>query len=250
MKGTLKTGMICVALSMICGIPLRAASDPTVDDTLKWVDKHRTELTAEWHLTDGPMKWQPDDFKNFSGTQDYYWDRTIKWDVTSECPRFAKGLEKDGETYSITRALSSVGDVTDISDQEATKDRSHTTKVAASYTWRIKLSQVAPDPVVMDYKEYMRQINHADNRTVDVGTYYYVCIVPKPDADSGAMVEIDNQVIDDGEGHVTEDKGHEVPAKIASIAAVRDRKMADRLSTAMGHLIRLLQTQKQPKEPF
>ena len=250
MKRIIKIGMICLTVSVFPGTALRAASDLTIGDILKWIDKHRTELTAEWHLTDGPTKWQPDAFKDFSGTQDYYWDRTIKWDVTSECPRFARGLEKDGVTYSITRALSSVGEVSDISDQEATKDRSHTARVASSYTWRIKLSQVAPDPVVMDYKEYMQRINHADKRTVDAGTYYYVCILPKPDADPNAMIETDAQTTDDGEGHVTADNDLVTPSKIASIAAVRDRQMADRLATAMGHLIKLLQKAKQPKEAF
>ena len=65
MKRIIKIGMICLTVSVFPGTALRAASDLTIGDILKWIDKHRTELTAEWHLTDGPTKWQPDDFKDF-----------------------------------------------------------------------------------------------------------------------------------------------------------------------------------------
>jgi hypothetical protein len=37
---------------------------------------------------------------------------------------------------------------------------------------------------------------------------------------------------------------------MAGIATVYDKKMAERLANAVGHLIRLLQNQEHPKEAF
>jgi hypothetical protein len=241
-----------MAISMSCGSGLSAKSDVvTLDDTLKWIEKHHGDLRAEWHTIEGPTKWQPDDFKDFAGTRDWFWDRTIKWTTKSESPKLGKGLETDGETYSITRAVSFSGSETDVSDQEATKDASYTRQVGASYTWLLKISQVSSLPVVLEYREYLQRLDQKDDRTVDVGTYYYVCIFPKPDADPSAIIQIDNdQTIDDGRGNVTVAKSHRIAVAFAPIATVHDKAMADRLAGAVGHLVGLLQAQGKPKEPF
>ena len=47
MKRIIKIGMICLTVSVFPGTALRAASDLTIGDILKWIDKHRTELTAD-----------------------------------------------------------------------------------------------------------------------------------------------------------------------------------------------------------
>ena len=240
-----------LVLALSGGGRLWAKGDPTFDETLKWVEKHRDDLRAEWHTTEGPTKWQPEDFKNYSGMQDWFWDRTIKWTAKSECPHFNKALESDGESYSITRAVAFTGLETDISEQPSTKDASYTKLVEARYTWRVKVSQVVPDPVIMDYKEYLQRTNQTDNRSVDVGAYYYVCIMPKSDANQDAIIEIgDDQRVDDGRGNITTTKGHKQPVSMAGIATVYDKKMAERLANAVGHLIRLLQNQEHPKEAF
>jgi hypothetical protein len=251
MKGKIAIGAIGLAMSMACA-GLYAKSDVvTLDDTLKWIEKHHGDLRAEWHTIEGPVKWQPEDFKDFAGTRDWYWDRTTKWTAKSECPKFTKGLETDGETYIITRAVSFAGNETDVSEQEATKDASYTRKADASYTWRLRISQISKEAKAIDYKEYLQQTNQADDRTVDVGTYYYVCIYPKPDADPNAIIQIANdETDDDGRGNVTTVKSHGSPVSFAGIATVHDKAMADRLATAVGHVISLLQAQGKPKEPF
>lgn len=250
-KGRFTLGAVGLAVSMSLSHGLSAKSDTTLDDTLKWIDKHRGDLRAEWHTTEGPAKWQPDDYKNFESTRDSFWDRTIKWTAKSDCPRFSKAMESDGETYTITRAVTFIGNETDIGEQESTKDASYTRQVGASYTWRLKLSQVSADPVVLDYKQYLKKINQPDDRTVDVGTYYYICIFPKPDADPDAIIQVDNdQTADDGRGNVTTTKGHKGPVAFAAIATVYDKKMADRLVSAVSHLLGLVQAQGKPKEPF
>jgi hypothetical protein len=251
-KGRITKGAIGLALTISCASGLSAKSDVTLEDTLKWIDKHHADLRAEWHTTEGPVRWQPDDFKDFAGTKDWFWDRTIRWTAKSECPKLGKGLETDGETYSITRSVSFTGNETDVSEQEATKDASHTRQVESSSTWRLKISQISPEPKVLEYKEYLQQLNQKDERTVDVGTYYYVCIYPKPDAGVDAIVQVENdKKSDDGQGHVTVEKSHVIGAvAFAPIATVHDKAMADRLSTAVGHLIGLLRAQEKPKEPF
>jgi len=246
-------GAIGLALAMGCGTRLAAKSEVTIDETLKWIEKHRADFRAEWHTTEGPTKWQPDDFKNYSGMRDWYWERTIRWTSRSDCPRFNKGLDADGETYSVSRSVSLVGNETDVSEQEATKDATYTRQIGASYTWRLKISQILPDPVVMDYREYLQRTKQVDNQSVDVGSYYYVCILPKPGSDQDAMVEIgDDERVDDGRGNISTEKGYKDAVSIAGIATVQDRKMAERLANAVSHLISLLQNQnqKQPKEPF
>ncbi|HXQ80586.1 MAG TPA: hypothetical protein VN775_04685 [Opitutaceae bacterium] len=253
MKGNIILGAIGLALGMSCGGRLWAKSDATLDDTLKWIEKHRADFQAEWHTADAPTRWQPEDFKNFSESRDLYWVRTITWTGRSECPHFNKALEADGESYSITSAISFVGNVTDKGEKEATKDKSFTRQVSASYTWRMKISQISPESVVMDYRDYLKLTNQTDNPSVDLGTYYYVCILPRKDAEKDAIVEIFNdQRTDDGQGIVSMVKGHAEAATMAGIAAVHDRKMAERLANAVGHLIGLLQAQslKQPKEAF
>jgi hypothetical protein len=230
---------------------LWAKSEATLEDTLKWIEKHRPDLQAEWYTTEGPTKWQPVDFKDFAGTRDWFWERTIKWTTKSDCPRFSKGLESDGESYSITRAVFRSGIGTDISQQEATKDASFTRQTWASYTWHLKVTQLSPDPIVIDYKEYLRRTEQTEDRSVDAGTYYYVCIFPKSDADQDAIIEtLSDQKIEDSRSSGSIAKGYNKAVSFAAIAAVRDKKMADRLASAVGHLIVLLQTQKQPKEPF
>jgi hypothetical protein len=251
MKGKTIIGAIGLALAMSSGIRLWAKSDATLDETLKWIDKHRADLQAEWQTTEGPTKWQPEDFKDFAGTRDWFWERTIKWTHRSDCPHFSKGLESDGESYSITRAVFRSGIGTDVSQQEATKDASFTRQTSASYTWHLKVAQVAPDPIVIDYKEYLRRTEQTGNLSVEAGTYYYVCILPKPDADQDAIIEtLSDQRIEDSRGNGSIAKGYNKAVSFAAIAAVRDKKMADRLASAVGHLISLLQTQKQTKEPF
>jgi hypothetical protein len=252
-KRSILLGAISLTLAMSCGNRLWAKSDVTVDETLRWIDKHRSDFQAEWHTVDGPTRWQPEDFKDFADSRNIYWDRTIRWTAKAECPRFSKALESDGETYSITSAVSFVGNVTDKSEVETTKDASSTRQVRASNTWRLTLSQVLADPVVLEYKDYLKRINQAANLTVDVGTYYYVCVLPRPGADQDAIIEVmSDQKCDDGQGNVTIVKGHSEAVSIAGIAAVHDKKMADRLANAVGHLMGLLQAQnqKQPKEPF
>ena len=246
-------GAICLTLAMCCGNRLWAKSDATLEETLKWIDKHRADFQAEWHTTEGPTRWQPEDFKDFAASRNIYWDRTIRWTAKAECPRFGKAIEADGETYCITSAISFVGNVTDKSEQESTKDAISTRLVSASTTWRLKMSQVLPDPVVLEYKDYLQRINQTANLTVDVGTYYYVCILPKSGADQDAIIEVMNdQKSDDGQGNVSIVKGHSDAVSIAGVAAVHDKRMAERLANAAGHLISLLQAQnqKQPKEPF
>jgi hypothetical protein len=251
MKGKIPMAAVGLALAMSTGGRLSAKSDVTFDDTLKWIDKHRSDLRAEWHTVEGPTKWQQEDFQKYSGMQDWYWDRTVKWTAKSECPRLEKGLATDGETYSITRAVSFVGLESDISEQPTTKDANYTEQTQADYTWRLRVSQISPDPIVLEYREYLHRVEQPDDRTVDVGTYYYVCIVPRPDADPDAVTEIENdQKIDDGRGNIKINKGHRLAVSIAPIATVRDKKMAERLANAVGHLINLLQTQKSPKEAF
>jgi len=251
MKRAISLGAAALALALFCSGRLSAKSDTSLAETLRWIDKHSGDFQAEWHTVDAPTRWQPEDFKNFEGSRDVYWQRTVRWSAKSDCPRFSKALEADGETYVIARAISFVGDVTDKAEQETSKDASYTRKVSASYAWRLKMSQVSPDPVVMDYKEYLKRTNETDDQSVDTGTYYYVCILPKEGAGKDAIILVVNdQRTDDGQGHVTMNPGHREPVSIAGIAAVPDRKMADRLATAVGHLMSLLHAQNQPKEPF
>jgi len=252
-KSNLIIGAIGLTLGLSLASRLSAKSDATLDETLKWIERHRADFQAEWHTADGPTRWQPEDFKNFTDSRNLFWQRTIKWTGRSESPHFSKGLETDGESYSITSAISFLGNVTDKGEQAATRDKSFTRQVSATYTWRLKISQISPDSVVMDYRDYLKLTNQTDNPSVDLGTYYYVCILPKPDAEKDAIVEITNdQRTDDGQGIVSIVKGHTEAAPIAGIAAVQDRKMAERLANAVGHLVGLLQAQilKQPKEAF
>ncbi len=250
MKGKLTYGAIGAALLLSLSGRLSAKPE-TFGETLKWVEKHRAELRAEWHSTEGPVKWQPDDFQTYSATKDWYWDRTIKWTSDSECPIFSKALDKDGEGYFITRVVTHVGSVTDISEQEAMQDASYTRTAVATYTWRLRVPQILPEAVVMDYKEYLQKTEQADNRTVDGGTYYYICILPSPNADVDAIVESeDDQKVIDSRGPVSVTKGYKRPVSFAAIATVRDKKTADDLATAVSHLISLLQAQKKPKGPI
>ena len=236
---------------MCFGNRLPAKSEVTIDDTLGWIQKHRTDFLAEWHMTEGPTKYQPDDFKNFSGTRNWFWDRTIRWTYKSDCPSFPKKLGMDGETYAISRAVSLVGNVTDMSEQEVTKDASSTKQIWVNYEWRLKISQVSPNPIVIDYKEYLKRTNQVDNQSVDTGSYYFVCILPKTGADQDAIIEIlKDEKVDDGRGNISTSKGYKDTVSIAGIATVQDRKMAERLANAVGHVISMLQNQKQPKEPF
>lgn len=250
-KGKAILGAVCLILSFSAASRLCAKSEATFDETVKWIEKHRADLRAEWRSVEGPIKWQPEDFQNYSGMKDWYWDRTIKWTSDSECPIFGKGLDGDGEHYTISRAVSHIGSGTDVSDQEGTKDASYTWTKGVTYTWRLKVSEISTDAVVMDYKEYLQRTGQSDNRTVEVGTYYYVCIMPAPDAEADAIVEMESdQRLVDSRGPVSVVKGYKTPVSFAGVATVHDRKMADRLATAVGHLISLMQVQKRPKEPF
>ena len=250
-RRTLLLGAAGLAAALCGAGGVGAKSDVTLSDTLGWIEKHRTDFRAEWHTSEGPTRWQPEDYKNYTGTRNVFWDQTINWTVKSECPQFSKALESDGETYSVTRAESLVGNETDISEQETYKDAHYTKQIWASYAWRLKIAQVSADPSVMEYKEYLKRTNQVDNQVVDTGTYYYVCILPKAGADPDAIIEIGNdEKLDDGRGNVTTAKGYRERVPIAGIATVQDRKMAERLANAVGHLISLMQSQKQPREPF
>ena len=251
MRGKIMLVAAGLPLALSFGNRLSAKSETSFDDTIKWIDKHRADLRAEWHTVEGPVKWQPEDFKKYSGTQDTFWDRTIRWTTKSECPHFDKGLAPDGESYQISRAVTFVGLGTDISEQPTNKDASYTIQSDATYSWKLKVSQISPDVLVLEYKDYLHRIGQDDNRTVEVGTYYYICIVPRPDADVDAIIETESdQKMDDGRGKIGTIKGHKVPVSIAGVATVSDKKMAERLGNAVGHLINLLQNQRQPKEPF
>lgn len=251
MRKRTKLGAFVLAAALCCGSRLSAKSEVTVSDTLSWIEKHRADFRAEWHTSEGPVKWQPEDFKNFDGSRNMFWDRTIKWTYKSDCPRFPKALETDGVTYAISRAVALVGDVTDISEQETTRDATYTKQVWADYEWRLKISQVSPNPIIIDYKEYLKRTNQVDNQTVDAGGYYFVCILPKTGADPDAIVEIlHDEKVDDGRGSVSTAKGYRDSVSIAGIATVHDRKMAERLANALGHLIGMMQSQKVSNEPF
>ena len=241
----------------LCGAgPLGAKPDVTLGATLGWLEKHRADFRAEWHTSEGPTRWQPEDFKNFSGTRNVFWDVTVKWTVRSDGPQFGKALNQDGETYSIARSETLTGEETDLSERDEYKDAHYTRQIWASYAWRFKVSQVRPEPIVIEYKEYLKRTNQVDNQSVDAGTYYYVCILSKEGADPDAIIEIGNdEKLDDGRGNVTTTKGYRDKVAIAGIATVQDKRMAERLARTVGHLISLLQSakaspKKDEEEPF
>jgi hypothetical protein len=251
MSGNARTWSTGIAVSILAALALAAKSETTVADTLKWIGKHKADFQAEWHWVEGPVQWQPDDYKDYPSTKDLFWDRTIHWTTKSDCPQFNKDLESDGISYLITRPVVMEGDVTDVGEQESTKNASYTRQTAASITWRLRIAQISAEPEVIDFKEYQKRTNQNDNRTVDVGTYYYICIHPKATADPDAIVQIDNdQTVNDGRGHVTVVTGRKNAVAFAGVATVHEKAMADRLANAIGHLISLLQAQAKPKEEF
>src|ERR1019366_8601549 len=96
MNGKILIRAISLTLAMSSGGGgLWAKSEATLEDTLKWIEKHRPDLQAEWYTTEGPTKWQPVYFKDFAGTRDWFWERTIKWTTKSDCPRFSKGRSEE-----------------------------------------------------------------------------------------------------------------------------------------------------------
>lgn len=251
MRGSAKQHLLCLAVPFAGILAIAAKTETSLADTLKWITKHHGDLGAEWHTVEGPYKWQPDDYKDFPSSRDLFWDRTIQWTTKSECPQFNRELNPDGITYEITRPVTLVGNVNDVGEQTSTKDGTSIRQTTTSITWRIKISEILPDPEVIDFKEYQKRTNQNDNRTVDVGTYYYVCLHPKADAESDAIVQVDNeQTIDDGIGHKTVVPGRKNAVAFAGVATVHDKAMADRLANALGHLITLLQTRGKPKEEF
>jgi hypothetical protein len=251
MSGHAKQGMLSLAVAILGLAGVAAKTETSLADTLKWIAKHKSDFQAEWHTVEGPFKWQPDDYKDYASTRELFWDRTIQWTTKSDCPQFNKELDGDGLTYEITRAVTLIGNVTDVGEQTSTKDASYTRQTATSITWRLKIAEISPEPEVIDYKEYQKRTNQNDNRTVDIGTYYYICIHPKSDAEPDAIVQVDNdQTIEDGRGHTTVVKGRKNVVAFAGMATVHDKIMADRLANAIGHLITLLQSQGKPKEEF
>jgi hypothetical protein len=251
MSGNAKTWSTGIAVSILAALGLAAKSETTVADTLKWIGKHKADFQAEWHTVEGPIQWQPDDYKDYPSTKDLFWDRTIHWTTKSDCPQFNKELESDGLSYLITRPVVLEGDVTDIGEQESTKNASYTRQTATSITWRLRIAEISAEPEVIDFKEYQKRTNQNDNRTVDVGTYYYICLHPKANAEADAIVQIDNdQTVNDGRGHVTVVAGRKNAVAFAGVATVHEKAMADRLANAIGHLITLLQSQGKTKEEF
>lgn len=251
MKANVRGRLLFLAVSFVGVLAIAAKTETSLADTLKWITKHRTDLGAEWHTVEGPYKWQPDDYKDFPSSRDLFWDRTIQWTTRSECPQFNRVLDPDGITYEITRPVTLFGAVSDVGEQTSTKDATSTRLTTTSITWRLKISEITPAPEVIDFKEYQKRTNQNDNRTVDVGTYYYILIHPKPDAESDAIVQVDNeQIVDDGIGHKTAVPARRNAVAFAGVATVHDKAMADRLANAIEHLITLLQSSGKPKEEF
>src|SRR5579863_416297 len=251
MRGSARHGWVYLWVAGAALLAAAAKTETSLADTLKWIGKHKDDLQAEWHTVEGPFKWQPDDYKDYATTRELFWDRTIQWTTRSECPQFSRQLDGDGITYEITRPVALVGNVSDVGEDTSTKDATFVRQTTTSITWRLKINEVSAEPEVIDFREYQKRTNQNDNRSVDVGTYYYVCIYPKKDAESDAIVQVDNeQTVDDGIGHKTVIPSRKNAVAFAGVATVHDKAMADRLANAIGHLITLLQTQGKPKEEF